>query len=554
MAKQTYTKGGALGSYVHLYWKNYDTYGTHSSSSQTQTENNEQAFRNYLSAVENRISSMPNIYDKLQTASKQFTQGRENIIAAMKQNDALKQTMMEAVVRNADLGANVDISAIARMIQFDIETGSITLPEQRLKEELATFQDYRKINLASGAHYTRLSTLKAYLKSLATLLNRLSQMGAPSAALLQADYQALSSIYDQLDKGTDLLAIAKSLLGEKHGLTNNDFTKKTVPVAIGKILTERMRQLEQTALAADYLAKLRGSFEEVIGTFSSTPVEALAQEAIKDTLTQGMKKSTMQLNAGAQLSLSLDALTFGKNTTINNKNIYVQDQVGDQIRVTYKVDYLTKDKIDFNINIEGRDIGVSAKAVQLQADYFTKQGKQIPASLSLQTGTSLYMYLMAIQRMQQGMGNHFLNVLSTHADGNAPNTMRQQANYALLLTMLYSALTGDITKPHNQIAEILYIYDTSKKLSDGTPRVHFISIKDLLINISKQSQLLQEAVSISPDISSILLQNREEPLNNKTMSQAIAARITRVLEQSRNHKMSIGIKHSALRNYITTYT
>jgi hypothetical protein len=56
--------------------------------------------------------------------------------------------------------------------------------------------------------------------------------------------------------------------------------------------------------------------------------------------------------------------------------------------------------------------------------------------------------------------------------------------------MLYSALTGDITKPHNQMAEILYIYDTSKKLSDGTPRVHFISIKDLLINISKQSSLL----------------------------------------------------------------
>jgi hypothetical protein len=36
------------------------------------------------------------------------------------------------------------------------------------------------------------------------------------------------------------------------------------------------------------------------------------------------------------------------------------------------------------------------------------------------------------------------------------------ANNTLLLAMIYSGFTGDITKLNNQKAELFYVYDTSR--------------------------------------------------------------------------------------------
>jgi len=39
--------------------------------------------------------------------------------------------------------------------------------------------------------------------------------------------------------------------------------------------------------------------------------------------------------------------------------------------------------------------------------------------------------------------------------------MRQTANEAFLAMLVYSSLSGDITKPSDDLASILYVYDKS---------------------------------------------------------------------------------------------
>jgi hypothetical protein len=56
------------------------------------------------------------------------------------------------------------------------------------------------------------------------------------------------------------------------------------------------------------VAKIRGSFEEIIGTLSSIPIENLVMESVKNAIIEGARESTMNLDSQMQISLNADAL------------------------------------------------------------------------------------------------------------------------------------------------------------------------------------------------------------------------------------------------------
>jgi hypothetical protein len=72
-------------------------------------------------------------------------------------------------------------------------------------------------------------------------------------------------------------------------------------------------------------------------------------------------------------------------------------------------------------------------------------------------------------------------------------TMRQDANEALLSMLLYSSLSGDITKPSDDLASILYIYD--KADGKGVQRVKFFSVGEIVKDIMSKTWAQQLAAT-----------------------------------------------------------
>jgi hypothetical protein len=81
-------------------------------------------------------------------------------------------------------------------------------------------------------------------------------------------------------------------------------------------------------------------------------------------------------------------------------------------------------------------------------------------------------YLLKAQEIIDKTGTHFLNAYATGA-------LTDEADKALTIFLAYTALTGDILKKEGN-AGLLYVYDTSNKLPDGSNRVHFFSIGSII--------------------------------------------------------------------------
>jgi hypothetical protein len=84
--------------------------------------------------------------------------------------------------------------------------------------------------------------------------------------------------------------------------------------------------------------------------------------------------------------------------------------------LTFALNYDTKNKADFTITAGNQAIGVSAKAVNLSKDDISvKDGKTIPAHITVQSGTNLLSYLLKAETLMNKIGTHFLNVYATES-------------------------------------------------------------------------------------------------------------------------------------------
>ena len=101
------------------------------------------------------------------------------------------------------------------------------------------------------------------------------------------------------------------------------------------------------------------------------------------------------------------------------------------------------------------------------------------------------------------MGNHYLNVFSTHSGikNNARlYTMREDATKSLKLYILYSALTGKgQLRDEKGAADILAIFDKASNADKtGFRRIRLYDMSDLIIKIAETN--FTQGVQFSPNI------------------------------------------------------
>ena len=191
-----------------------------------------------------------------------------------------------------------------------------------------------------------------------------------------------------------------------------------------------------------------------------------------------------------------------------------------------------------------KKIGVSMKNTNMSAttyiDPITKKKKV--AAISLHQGTSLYVFLKAMQQEHADIHNHFLNVFA--ADPNRLSTLRREAADAMVLSLLYSAMSGRGLGKQGGFADILAIEDKSTNLH-GYPRVRFYNIHTILLDIAQRIQRGFHPsfyLQFSPNFYTF-------KLHNEYQESGARARITKLLLDARAQKMSMAITKKYL-NYL----
>lgn len=584
IVRKQYTKGGALGSYLHAHWENYNDYGLNSSSGEKQSENaNQEAVQNFYNSIKSRnMSRIKNTSTSLSSLEQSYNDRRKKMVNALfalkDQGSDDAQAFFLKVLENAELGKNVDINLICKYIEQD-STGSIKLDLSKIK----LGEDAKSIYRPHGAHYTKVSTINGQFVTLKNTIESIQDTELKS--ILESRYKIIHdewslivenlSNFEVIKKRMSSLKFYEGFKGDASTYFDpGDKSKNsgTIPVSLGQFFSKKISNVLSTALATSQISKIQGSFEEVLGVYLYGPAREYAIDEFEKNLKNyisndssqmkisGSQKSTMGLDINATIQLDHKLMEEWYRAEIKrNKQFQTIEEykVGPYTDYRFVVDYSTKDKVDFFAQFDNEPVGVSAKAVQLDKQW--EDGSQkIPAGIHIQSGTSLYIYLLAFQRMQAGIGNHFLNIFSSHEDGDFSQTsLRNLANKAMLSALLYSALTGDITKPNSDLAEILYVYDKSKKLASGNiSRVHFFSIQDIVSEIiEKNYEEMNKLVRVgSTDIHMIELKNNmvqpNENLSPKLMRAAILQRITYALNSARKIKFDIAINNSYFRQKI----
>lgn len=583
IVRKQYTKGGALGSYLHAHWQNYQDYGISSSLSKEQQDerDNEEAIERFYNSIRTRNSALRTFQQNdLWSLENSYNERRSELmkqIFQLKDEEANEaNAFLLKVLQNADLGKDVDLSLVSKFLERDEKIDSI-----KLNLNKNTVENVKRIYAPHGKHEAFVSTINGHFKTLETILNEIDKEAAELKDILFTKYEKVKKEWDIVVKNlnnvqaiTDRINSNVKFYKNLNTQTLKDNAKffspaggtqnaGKIPTSLGQFFTKKIRNITSSALTANQIAKIQGSLEEVLGAYLYGPARSLAIDELTKELKNisklsipGTDKTSMGLDLNATIQMDTSLMQEFYESEINRskgfQTIEAYTLADGKTRYRFVVDYLTKDKVDFYMDFEGAQVGVSSKAVQLDKQW-EDGAHQIPAGIHIQSGTSLYIYLLAFQRMQAGIGNHFLNIFSTHEDGDFSNTpLRQLANKALLSALLYSALTGDITKPNSDLAQILYIYDKSKSIQGrkNISRVHFISIQDLVTDIIEQEyNEMKQIVRVGNiPIDQIQLANsmisKGERLSAEAQRAVILQRITHAINSTRRIKFDIAINNA----------
>ena len=533
-----------LGNYIHNSFEGYKEKGTFTTS-QRSSNYNSSIFSNFKNKVLARVDSVPTI--DIETIEKNFNKARNEKITAINalaKNDPSYILLIQKTLEAANLDQKFDAATVAKYLEVD-----------------ATTQTLKLVNPASGG----ISPLKKLrgkdFSYLSTILSRCAQ-GFRIINTIQ-DPNLKASIHNKLQILTNQLTKLKNPATREAAIVDglNITIKHTdkdvkIPSAPAGEILKKIESIIEAASVASVISSIQGGFEEVLGAIIGPNLQQFAETQAINTLqqalaaianqsSQGLSKSTMGLSIVPKMELNQKYLQSQQK---NHKYI-VNTGSGD---LTIELDYATQDKADFSLTYDGQDFGVSAKAYDLSREWDDKD--KTPSGVSLQTGTNLLAYLLAVDRFETNMGNHFLNIFSVNNTNNDMGYvyLKNNARDALQIFLLYTALSGDLLKSQNN-AQIFYVYNKSKKLPSGASRVHFFNIADIVKDIAKENYEKQlEMINITPTLDTLKIANTYiMETSSMSMKEAISTRITKVLLDARGIKYKIKLNNSYLNSIKT---
>lgn len=546
--------GKVLGNYIHHSWGSYLSAGTYrvESWSKKQTHNDFDAsiFKNYSRFLKTHAAhNTLNLSNtKLKQLEKQINDTRKNKYRALQNlSKQEKQHLFELVIANANLGDDIDASSLSAYIDFDPNTEGITL-----KTKLASNGAGSLSLLKSGQYYATAQGIRTRFATAQKLIDDIEDIGAKRP--LQKRLSNLQQDFEEYMQGhNNDVKVSKQVWGQLKAKTAEN-TINAVPHHVADFIVRELHDILAISILGQNLAKLKGSFAEIMGALAGNKALEVATNTLNQELPlmlKGLETSTPG-DLGKVTAFKLHGSVVKSLSAPSKRALIIEehDDKGDWFR--FKTDYDTQNKIDFVFEYNSQLVGASMKAYDMSTTTGPRMHHQ---AISLQKGTSLYMYLATMQARQwmPNIGNHFLNVFAHSENQILTSSLRHDANQALALTLLYDGLTGAVVK-QDALAQILMIEDTSKSLKQGYSRVRLYSILQLLQEAFQNLDTynsLNHMLEITPSIPSITLTNQyvgENTNDPKTRAENINRRISKILMEARKTQMEVYIKKEFLNN------
>ena len=554
--------GKVLGNYVHYNWDNYLKAGTYRVEvwSNTQTHNDYDAsiFKNYARVIQQHTNHLTqNIQNQeLKKLENEINTKRSNAYNIISKKEKLQQALFVKVIENANLGDDINVDVMASMLKLDPKTEGIKLDKSIKKGKAIA-----KITIPKSGNYIQKQTID---RRFDIALSRIKTVDGNLQKILLEEYDKQLKSFQDFVKEHNEAVIALRKTGEKFTNRTAENTINAIPRNSAEKFIADIDEVTAVAALTANLNKIKGSFAEVMAVLGKYKAEDIAVETIMDQLDSFLKG----LDKTA-ISSKEDIIDMKLNPSLwRLQDRWQKEQkLAQQFRTlerdkdnwfSFKVDHKSQQKVDGILEYGGKTLYANIKAY----DMSHPTGPQLHhRAITLQSGTSLFMYLRMIQsqQMMPNIGNHFLNVFS-HSSGDNYSNLRADANRALTIGLLYDALTGSALRQKDISANILVIEDTSKKLKEEYPRVRLYNIQDLIRQACNSFSLTQinSNIEIEPDISSISLPNNyigEETSDKKTKAQNISLRITEILTSAKYdyQHFTIGLRKEFLNNFYKQY-
>lgn len=328
--------------------------------------------------------------------------------------------------------------------------------------------------------------------------------------------------------------------------------------------------------------KIGAELAEIMGTVTSENINNLTKVSLKKALrdfaaqhrkTAGSTNTTPWMRRGANgleksgiSTIGLEIREIDLEELFNEKTSHVKaitKREGKEGDISYSVEAFSdqkQQKADFVATLfDGTKAGVSMKNYDMSAiaDIETRIGTKIPNSVDLQSSSlALYLAALELKRTPGNLGNHYLQILSGQRGYESGRysteiqAMRRQANQALSLYILWSAMTGrgQGRGVAGQFADILAIYDKAKSSKEKFRRIRLYSVRDILLDLLNASpEKFEGAAVFSPQISKIQLDNaRVGDAPNKDDAQK---RISRLVVHAKSQIIAVSLSKIYLNSF-----
>ena len=549
----------ALGQYVHLNWENYQKMGTRRRDEGKEAKffnnANSQIFNIHRNQIRNQALKLkkPNLkaleaeYNILN--ERQFTNLKTRFDELRSIND--KIDFLKPMFNMLDKSLSDEtITEIIKSLKFN-NNGNIEINSNFLKST---------INFTLLPEIPKENTKDSHGRYLTTFLRRALETKDYIEQQVKVDIidgetaQELGVELDNLintvvsciqkpdEKKEDIIQQLKLNKYYKRGKVSAELINKYIEIlnTIRKKITD-MSQLN---------TQLQASFVEFLGEMVSDGATATSKQMIQLFFSDLQNK----VRPGQKQTQALSGGDFRIFSDFEIDEEWLRQQESD---IQKKVVKIGKDsfelkpirssvsqKADAEVLLQGEKINLSLKNTDLSNALLKEQEEglrywQIP-SIKLQS-SSLLLFLMGAQQQMQNLGTHYLNIFAKHTDENDSYTkMREQANQAMLLNLVFSGLSGQGQGRQDGYAEVLAVYDKAKSVN-GLPRIKFFDMYDIVT-----SPNLKDGAIIHPSIETISLKNEREGQDNS--SAQANKRISKLLLEARTKNISINLSHRFLNN------
>lgn len=534
----------SFGQYVHLNWANYEKYGTYEKQTGNKKEFNKKTnfqpniFKKHRNLVllqakrlkYKNLKKLENDYNKLNYDAYSTLKG----IASGKNREAGMRALLQLVNKQ---WSPEQIDKIISGLKWNDATNRFIYTGP----PLSTLQIETK-----GALFVRISetpNTKFYARPFYSRLNNLSTAITESLGGMNPYEEQINIIKQNIIK-CENIKMKKSALETSIANISSE-PSGTLYVSDPNVFETIVQPFNR--IIDDFLSKksineqLAYRIPEIIGQIASDGTYKLAQKEIVKAL-EGMKSTGLAYTEKTGVFVKfkgLDQQTLIEAASGELKSAIIKNKNGDS--VSYSIKNIgegrqQKADIEWIVNSNERNsmLGISMKSTHMQ--------KINAPNISLQT-SSLMLYLAGLQNLQENLGNHYLNVLSEHEDGQIGkySKMRREAEDALTLAIAYSALSGKNQLRSGGQASILAIYDRATKLPNGTPRIVFFDIGTII----EQLNINMDGIQLSPSLEDISFKNKKVE-GEEEIRKLSNKRITNILIEARAKTISASLSKTFL--------